>query len=66
MSDNSSTVTGVTKIGDHYRVEGHVGDRKVSVDIHASHVETKSRGDADTFFKRSLRTVDEAVRNNGR
>jgi hypothetical protein len=57
-----SEVTGVKKIGDTYRVEGHVGDRKVSVDIHAMHVEGKSRGEADKFFKRSLRTVDEATR----
>lgn len=57
-----SEVTGVQKIGDHYRVTGVVGDRKVSVDIHASHVESKSRSEADKFLKRSLRTVDEATR----
>lgn len=57
-----SVVTGVKKIGDHYRVEGTVGDRKVSVDVHAMHVESKSRSEADRFFRRSLRVVDEATR----
>lgn len=58
-----SEVTEIKKIGDSYRVVGRVGDRKVSVDIHAMHVDGKSRGDADKFFKRSIRTVDEATRN---
>lgn len=55
------SVTRVRKLGDCYRVEGHVDGRAVSADLHAAHVDARDRASAERLFHRSLRLVAQAT-----